>query len=873
MKKLLYTIAAIAAVTMAASCARETEVAQVNGEQVTATFSVELPGVATKAISDGKTAAELNFAVYDEAGNYLQTLSETAAQVTKTSDLHWTVTVPVIKDLTYQFVFVAKKASGIYTLDKANASLSVDYSAVDANTDDYDLFYAVTTEEIGNDLKKAVNLTRPLAQVNIGASDLAAAAYSLDVANMTTGITLSGIHTGLNLLTGAVTEATSDVTFAPAARVNEETAFVTGFDRIAMAYVLVGEKQTTTATFTAVANGTADNASHTVTREVENVPIQRNYRTNIVGPIFTSTMEFNVTVEPGFVQNGDFTVVPVVVSNVSALNTALSESKEETTDLNYEVTTVEETTANTNTAVIVIPDNTKAASLTFNLSDVEVNAITIQDETPATDESNYAKDIVVEVPEGINLNNVTVNTPNAHVTLKQGTYTTVISTTSGSTLVVEAGTTIETLTVIKGNVLIEAGATVNTITRHNDNTDPITEVLLPSENSTWTNIDQNTDTKIVPRYPTAQIANAFYYSLAEAVAAAQEGDTITLLRDEKTSLTDGSELVINKSLTITGDVAANGEPLFTIYGKKTVAGSNDIFINGNGTVTLSNLKVKEFGNNTGTDAGHAPIYVSTNFTGTVNLNNVYVSDFNRGGIFLYGGTFNVNDCYIDCANARSGAFTKGIEIKGSAHGTISDTFICNMERANSAAPAGIEIYGNGSIEVANCTIVSDNGNHASVKATYGIVSSRVGVHNPSGGSAHITDCMFECTNACLSVADSDDYGEVNNYSFIVDGCDFDNYIATWSATSSITINSGSYAEDVYADAGTIIIHGGEFVNFAPATDTGTIIIDGGTFDANPSQYVAEGYHAEPSGDLWIVAVGSGPTGEAQNPTVEEEEEP
>lgn len=323
----------------------------------------------------------------------------------------------------------------------------------------------------------------------------------------------------------------------------------------------------------------------------------------------------------------------------------------------------------------------------------------------------------------------------------------------------------------------------------------------------------------------AKIDDTEYATLAEAVAAATDGQTIDIIADV-TELEDGSELSINKSLTITGAVDGSGNPLYTISGKSSATGTNDIFITGSGTVTLSNLKIKNFGNNAASDIGHAPIYVSTNFTGTVNLTNLYVSDFNRGGIFLYGGEFNVDNCYIDCANSRSGAFTKGIEIKGSANGTIQNTFICNMERSTAAyASAAIEIYGSGDVTVDGCSIVSNDGSHSTVKATYGIVIDKVGAYDPSNGTLHITNTMTNTTNSSVTVSGGD------NYTVIVDECDFDNYIATWSATSSITLNSGSFAEDVYADAGTININGGEFSSFAPYEGTnGTIIINAGTFD-------------------------------------------
>ena len=363
--------------------------------------------------------------------------------------------------------------------------------------------------------------------------------------------------------------------------------------------------------------------------------------------------------------------------------------------------------------------------------------------------------------------------------------------------------------------------------------------------------------------PIAAIGTTGYASLAAAVAAASAGDTVTLLADDTVSLTGGAEITINKSLSITGPVAANGDPLYTIYGKNTAAGYNDIFITGDGTVTLSNVKIAQFGNNAASDSGHAPVYVSQDFTGTVNLGNVYISEFNRAGVVLGGGTFNVTDCYIDCAQSRSGAFTKGIEIKGSATGTVKDTVIVNMERSSTAsdAPAGIEVYGNGSIVVDGCTIISDVDPHQSGKATYGIVSSRVGVHDPSGGTLLVTNCSIDVSNGALSVADSDEYGPVNDYTIVVGGEDtyFGNYIAIWSAGSEITINEGEFTEDVYADAGTITITGGTFNNFLPDTGTGTIAISGGIFDAPVAeQYCADGYipSYDPDTELYTVKQGA-----------------
>ena len=92
--------------------------------------------------------------------------------------------------------------------------------------------------------------------------------------------------------------------------------------------------------------------------------------------------------------------------------------------------------------------------------------------------------------------------------------------------------------------------------------------------------------------PVAIIGTTGYASLAAAVAAAQSGDTIELVADDNVSLTSGGEIEINKSLTITGAVDANGEPLYTIYGTQNQTGYNDIFITGTGiSVEISNVNI------------------------------------------------------------------------------------------------------------------------------------------------------------------------------------------------------------------------------------------------------------------------------------------
>ena len=382
----------------------------------------------------------------------------------------------------------------------------------------------------------------------------------------------------------------------------------------------------------------------------------------------------------------------------------------------------------------------------------------------------------------------------------------------------------------------------------------VTIISSTDHGTTWTRGASATSVLNPVAAITSGNSTAYYATLAEAVSAAAAGDTITLLADDY-SLSDGSEITINKALTITGPVAANGEPEYTIYGKNTVTGYNDIFITGSGDVTISNVRIRQFGNNAATDAGHAPVYVSSYYTGKVTLDNVYITEFNRGGLFLYGGEFEVTDCFIDCAQSRTGAYTKGIEIKDTASGTISNTVIQNMERPANAsdATAAVEIYSSGNIEITGCTFISDNEDHSAGKATYGIVASPVGVHNPDGGTLTVSDTMIDATNGAISISDSQ-YGTISDYVFNIQDCDFTNYIGVFSDGATVNINGGSYSKDLYVDAGTVNVTDGEFTGFAPFEgNTGSIVITGGIFDADPTDFLADGYKATEDEGIYTVS--------------------
>ena len=452
MKKLIYTLSALAAVFIVAGCERELRDSSAQGESTELTFTVAAPDMVTKAIGDGTGATELTFAVYDEAGNYLQDLSESAATISGANPT-WTVSVPVVKDLTYQFAFVAKAAAGPYAVNRAAKTVTATY--VNANDDAADLFVAAKTITITDALNEKIKLVRPLAQVNVGASDLVAAAYSLDVENMTTGLKLTGINNVLNILEGTVS-GSADITLTEATRVKEEAAFVTGYDRIAMGYVLVGEKQTSNATINITANGKIDGVDKVITREVANIPLQANYRTNILGNIFTSSMNFTVTVEPEFAPSNSDKLLAPSFNSVSALNAYFATFKDngDNGDVEPEEVTLADG-ATIDATTITLPEY--AGTIRIKILPTAENltlAYAAGSDKPATVEfyaSNLTGTLAGELTD-------------SHVTILEGSHIGTVSLqTSDGTLEVRPNAVIVAVNIVKGNANIAGSVTTVTV--------------------------------------------------------------------------------------------------------------------------------------------------------------------------------------------------------------------------------------------------------------------------------------------------------------------------------------------------------------------------------------------------------------------------
>ena len=294
------------------ACSNEEIVTPAGGDgSVTFTFVPE--GALSRAYSDGLTATTLHYAAY-EAGTGTVVYTSNVAddpKAVKAGDRNFTLTLNLVKGKSYDFVFWADKGEGSpYTFDENTQSVSVAYDApVAGNDEGRDAFFQTVKDfKVIGPAQESVVLRRPFAQINIGTSDLAEAA-KLNTVVASTSLNVKGVHNALNLYTG-IASGEADVEFT-ATGIPEGETFpnvkegVT-YDYLSMNYVLTGvelegddvqkaKSELLDCVFTMNYEG---GKIQDIT--LTNVPVQRNYRTNIFGALITSPLDFSIIVDQDY---------------------------------------------------------------------------------------------------------------------------------------------------------------------------------------------------------------------------------------------------------------------------------------------------------------------------------------------------------------------------------------------------------------------------------------------------------------------------------------------------------------------------------------------------------------------------------------------
>ena len=324
-----------ATMLLTTSCQQENIFTEMWGEkEQTVTLNIALPemGTATRAYGTGLNAKYLQYAVYslDDQGiiNKLIEKTDVTMTVTSTNPPSTSIKLKLVPGTDYSLVLWADAYGNdsnspfeVKMEDDGTTTMKIKSGIVKTNDDTPDAFFGsfvvaagatggfqitdVQTNEqfSGDDIH--LKLKRPFAQLNIAAtnSDLELAQKS-DFTISQTAVSIASIKTydTLDLRTGEVDGASTEMHYLSGNLPgNMQTTGNATHTLLAMNYILMAaDKETVTVTFNYYGDqGQEGKKTYT------NVPLRRNWRTNIYGELFTKEVGITIEIAPGFADQID----------------------------------------------------------------------------------------------------------------------------------------------------------------------------------------------------------------------------------------------------------------------------------------------------------------------------------------------------------------------------------------------------------------------------------------------------------------------------------------------------------------------------------------------------------------------------------------
>lgn len=317
MKKNLFVVMfAVVGMLLTGACSNEELGAVESKADAKVTFKLGLENAMnTRAISDGSLINKLHFAIFDSTGAIVESSKDRGAE------FPFTTSVSLVKGEQYTAVFWAQnKDCTAYTISDDMTTIEVDYVGALNNDEARDAFFRSETFVVDGDVALDVVLKRALAQLNVGVS---AEEWNKFLAEgdqiVTSEVEIKQAATALNLVDGSVSGA-SDVKFEAGAIPAESLKVDIDSDGVAEEY-----KYLSMCYF--LANDTNDGASKTTLNDLkftfnsnydsfvleeglDNAPVQRNHRTNIVLANGYFVGDISVNVKLDVLYDGEHTLNP-----------------------------------------------------------------------------------------------------------------------------------------------------------------------------------------------------------------------------------------------------------------------------------------------------------------------------------------------------------------------------------------------------------------------------------------------------------------------------------------------------------------------------------------------------------------------------------
>lgn len=315
---------AAAGMLLATSCLNEKLDSVQSDNEAMITFSLATEGnIATKAISDGKSADVLYYAIFDANKKLITTISGSTNGLLKKENAFPNgskadvVEVTLAKGQEYTAVFWAQDAScQAYTVTAATDGLkvAVDYDG-DNNDETRDAFFKAETFKVTGNAKIDVELKRPFAQINVGVTEADwTAAVNSGVTIAESKVVIKNAATAINLLDGTVSgEEVVEYDFA--AIPTDPATLEVDVDRngtidenekykyLSMSYILTdnnAEKTTLDSDGLQFTFSPINGEDIVFDEGLHAVPVQRNWRTNIIGKLLTGDIQFNIVIDERF---------------------------------------------------------------------------------------------------------------------------------------------------------------------------------------------------------------------------------------------------------------------------------------------------------------------------------------------------------------------------------------------------------------------------------------------------------------------------------------------------------------------------------------------------------------------------------------------
>lgn len=296
MRKLIYLLMTMT--LFIASCSNDDMA--VSEEIVEVNFCAELPKRMGTRATSALSVDKVYCAVF-ENGEEITTLRE---------DIDIVEGVPIvfsprlIKGRTYDVVFWAS-IEGSYNVDNMTSITRSSNST--APETDFDAFTATKEITVTGNYADEITLKRPIAQLNMGVTEEdwngVANPNTFGLTPTTIEITIEGKDT-FNALQGVATGSDKSITYQLEVSGSEFICKEKTYKSIAMCYVLAeSEKQSINLTYSVY-----DQDAKAIREDVSisYVPLQRNYKTNVVGGLLTGEITYKISFDNEFITDDEY---------------------------------------------------------------------------------------------------------------------------------------------------------------------------------------------------------------------------------------------------------------------------------------------------------------------------------------------------------------------------------------------------------------------------------------------------------------------------------------------------------------------------------------------------------------------------------------